>query len=298
MGARFGKTFCSGPTNAAIDNFAARLSKTASSVVACYNEGSAKYATGHMRRPLIVRGYKVADELAAFQGLLQNPEAGNNALPARTWGGKSPWKLHLSVAFWMLVLLRSPATNFSEVSADDVPELNKIAQKEQGSPGFTRLRAVATGAMRWQEYAAGEMVSKDTIKRAMTSIVDAARFFCTTPALSCGKDLGYDMFKRQALAIAIDEAGHMHRADYYCVAGNSLLPCFLGGDPRQLAPAALSAGETTDTDGKLFVHRFSDDARISPLGFFQGIGIPVYRLVVQVRCCFPANTRIYGPWLF
>ena len=73
----------------------------------------------------------------------------------------------------------------------------------------------------------------------------------------------------------------MNKADYVEVAGNCLLPCFMGGDPKQLKPAVISA---TDTDEHGYVrHRFVEDGRISAMAFFMASGMPVYRLTQQLR---------------
>ncbi|KAM0285762.1 hypothetical protein ACHAQH_001223, partial [Verticillium albo-atrum] len=91
----------------------------------------------------------------------------------------------------------------------------------------------------------------------------------------------YHAWKLLAKGVAVDEAANMHRGDLACVWGNTLLPCFLGGDPKQLPPAVIT-GKDTDILG-FFLHRLPDDGKISPLEFFQGSGMPVYRLRTQLR---------------
>lgn len=283
MWAQCGQTLCSGPTHVAVDNFAARIDTVGSSVAAHCNHGRAQGDGDRQRRPWVIRGYNQDDELAAFQSLLQNPNAGDSAGPNHNgWHGLSTWKLHLSVAFWLLVLLRSPARGVRELGPDDSAALHGLAERIAAHKGLKRLRAVASGEMTWQEYEAGEMVAVKTVGAMMATLVSEADLLCTTPEMTEKVGSAYAKFKATAKAVAIDEAGNMHRADYYCVAGNTLLPCFLGGDLRQFSPRVLSAGETTDEKKEVFVHRFSDDAKISPLEFFQACGMPVYRLLVQV----------------
>jgi len=92
----------------------------------------------------------------------------------------------------------------------------------------------------------------------------------------------YPKFKNmRAEGVAIDEAGNMNRADLACVWGNTLIPCFLGGDARQLPPTVMT-GKEKDGSGN-FYHRLADDGKISPLEFFQASGMPVFRLHEQLR---------------
>ncbi|KAL5083608.1 hypothetical protein Trisim1_001302 [Trichoderma cf. simile WF8] len=79
----------------------------------------------------------------------------------------------------------------------------------------------------------------------------------------------------------MDEAANMNRADLYGVWGNTLSPCFLFGDPKQLPPAVLTTND--EDDGGNFLNRFAKSGDISPLLLFQANGIPVYRLTTQLR---------------
>ncbi|KAI8713768.1 hypothetical protein NCS52_01222300 [Fusarium sp. LHS14.1] len=73
----------------------------------------------------------------------------------------------------------------------------------------------------------------------------------------------------------------MTRPDLYSVWGNTMMPCILAGDEKQLPPAVMTLDEK-DSQGNA-INRPGRDARISPLEFFMGLGMPVYRLRTQLR---------------
>ncbi|KAL5590465.1 hypothetical protein FOBRF1_014022 [Fusarium oxysporum] len=83
-----------------------------------------------------------------------------------------------------------------------------------------------------------------------------------------------------ARGLAVDEAGSMSRADFYGLWGNTLLPCFLVGDPNK-NPVVLTTDEK-DADGNLY-NRFAADGAVSPLKFLMATGIPVFRLEDSTR---------------
>ncbi|KAK4097145.1 hypothetical protein N658DRAFT_561957 [Parathielavia hyrcaniae] len=97
-------------------------------------------------------------------------------------------------------------------------------------------------------------------------VILLADFLCTIPA-HMGNDGDYQQC--------------MHRADIGCVWGNCLLPCIFGGDHRQLPPAVLSGAEK-DADGNLR-NRFADDGKISVMFALMASGLPVFRLLTQLR---------------
>lgn len=73
----------------------------------------------------------------------------------------------------------------------------------------------------------------------------------------------------------------VNRADLYGLWGNTLLPCFLFGDARQLSPTVMTSSEKDHLGN--FVNRFHEECGVSPLAFFIGTGVPVYRLKTQLR---------------
>ncbi|KEZ43961.1 hypothetical protein SAPIO_CDS4166 [Scedosporium apiospermum] len=283
MQARLGPILASGPSNIAVDKFAERLDRVTNSVCDRYSKGKPHDAEGQARRRLVVRGYRLEHEYSAFLHLLEKPTDADNAAPSREWGNPSQWKLHLSVAFWALVCLRSQATeNIRQLHPDDCLALHKLRLKMDKDVEYERLRAVASGGMAWEEYQGGlGPIQPHLVSHVFEWIVSHADILCTTPAMTTvGK--AYPRFKGEtARGVAVDEAANMNRADLACVWGNTLLPCLLGGDPRQLPPTIMT-GHEKDSTGH-FIHRLADDGKISPLAFFQATGMPVFRLRKQLR---------------
>ncbi|KAF3070224.1 hypothetical protein CFAM422_006692 [Trichoderma lentiforme] len=145
-------------------------------------------------------------------------------------------------------------------------------------PEFGRLCDAATGRISWQEYQR-ETVQRGFITGMLLHIVEQADILCTTPSLSC--DLPYRTWKRHARGIAVDEAGNISRPDLYSAWGNTLLPCLLSGDEKQLRPHVTTV---YDPDPANFaINRFAQDGLVSPLEFFTASGWPIYRLCVQLR---------------
>jgi hypothetical protein len=132
-----GKVYGSGPTHVAINNFAERLYQTGASVVERCNAGK-KDDEPRARRPLVVRGYKLMDEVAAFRNILKSGVADNSAAPKRFWYPPSDWSYALSVANWLLVLLGSKAAKNSQCkSAVTEIDLDDAASMRSSRP---RLR--------------------------------------------------------------------------------------------------------------------------------------------------------------
>lgn len=63
--------------------------------------------------------------------------------------------------------------------------------------------------------------------------------------------------------------------------GNTLLPCILGGDDKQLLPAVMTVGDK-DKDDK-YLNRHPADGRFSALAFYKANSWPIYRLQSQFR---------------
>ena len=157
---------------------------------------------------------------------------------------------------------------------EDSPVLHKL-RKTLAQDKFASLRAVATGTMTWDEYAAGDCASDlEALRGFFMDLIRGADFLCLTPSLSDD-----DMYKRfrdeRSKGVAINEAGKLSRGDLASLWGNTLLPLTLGGDPSQVAP--VLTGKLTDARGN-FYNRHVADGEISALGWFQGQGFPVFRL--------------------
>ncbi|OTA94746.1 hypothetical protein M434DRAFT_382598 [Hypoxylon sp. CO27-5] len=269
--ASLGPILCSGPSNISVDNFASRLDCLTSSVCDRYNKGKEQDDANRKRYCLVVRAYKTVDEEKAFMHLLEHPNDGDDAAPSRAWSGKFWWRLHLSPTFWLLVLLRSQAKGTRKLRPDDSPALHEMRQEIDRDARLKDLRAVATGQISWEEYRATGKDLSAAARHYMSRIVNSADLFCTIPAMTHNVEF-YRVWKNErAKGVAADEAANMNRADLYCVWGNTLLPCFLGGGPK----LKMLAGNEKDS---LHVH----DSNISPLEFLQVAGIPTYRLRVQL----------------
>ncbi|KAH8122378.1 P-loop containing nucleoside triphosphate hydrolase protein [Trichoderma asperelloides] len=266
MAATLGNIFAAAPTNVATDNFAKRLDLISQSVTKRRNEGKPSGDKTRARRTFVMRGYKPEDEYDAFINTLQDPRIGDKAAP-RTWISDSNWRLHLSPSFWLLMALRSKAVR--DLHEDDHPDIHAV-----------QYRLDQSEVCVWQEYENGPMVHKDAIKNMFHTLLQSVDILCTTPALSCQGD--FKIWKEKAKGIAVDEAGNVSRPDLYCVWGNTLLPCALGGDDRQFCPANMTREDEKDSDGN-HLNRLGGDARISALEFFRASGWPTFRLRVQLR---------------
>ncbi|KAF5530991.1 DNA helicase [Fusarium mexicanum] len=275
MAASVGRVLSSGPTHVVVNNLCARIDVVTCRVTAKYNSG--KQPGDRLHRALVVRGHKLYDEVAAFKKLLEKPDLGDEAAPFGTLGLRSKWKLHLSAAYWLLVCLGSDARPLHE---DDSIKLHQLHKSLAESSDLARLRDRVSGKITWEEYANnGDIVGKAELEDLVQRIVEAADILCTLPALAHTEVILYK-WKLQARGIAIDEAGNITRADLCSVWGNTLLPCLLAGDEKQLAPVVRTLED--EKDG-IYVNRFGPDGVISPLEFIKGMGWPVYRLRTQLR---------------
>ncbi|RSL42484.1 hypothetical protein CEP54_015466 [Fusarium duplospermum] len=269
-----GPIFASAPTHVAVNTFAARLYAVSSSVVERSNKGKPEKSC--IRRQLVVRGYD-EEEYEAFQRLLRDPKGVDDAT-SDSWKRPGRWNLHLSKAHWLLMCIRSRAV--PSLHPCDSIAIHRLQRQVDQDNRLVRLRRVASGAISWEEYANGKMVDKNVIEALFRRILEAADIVCATPAQSCGK-FYRDWKKTKARGFAIDEAANMTRPDLYSLWGNTMMPCILAGDERQLPPAAMTLNET-DADGNA-INRLGRDAKISPLEFLKGLGMPVYRLKTQLR---------------
>ncbi|KAM0436628.1 hypothetical protein ACHAPT_002336 [Fusarium lateritium] len=262
MACNLGKIYASGPTHVAVDNFAARLDLVDASVTDRMNEGKKDDGQTRARYKHIVRGYKPGDEASAFFHLLRFPDDGDKAAPKL---------VAVSVA------------------------LHEIRDRIDKDEELQRLRAVATGEMDWDEYQRGTTVSKDRLDLLFQEVIHAADIVCTTPSLSSKQP--YSTWKNcLARGVAVDEAGCINRPDLYCIWGNTLLPCLMAGDDKQLPPTVMTLHER-DTEGN-FYNRLGQHAGISPLLFFKTMGWPIYHLHTQLRMARGlfnlCHSEIYG----
>lgn len=278
MQAKLGRILCSGPTDEAIDNFAAHLAHRDEAMIDRYNKGKAVADPGRRRYKLIIRGYNPSQEVAAITSLLKDPKCGDNAIPPSSWKPPSRWKLNLSCAFWLLFVLRSPAAG-RQLRPDDHPYLHALQKRIDARSDLLSLRQVATGAITWEEYKATvksyDLFFED-VRTLVGPIVENAEILCVTPADSenCKPFLNWKL--KHARGVAIGEAACLSRGDLCCVWGNTLLPCFLFGDPRQLPPTAMNVTDKAPIRSH-YLNRFSNYNKVSAMRVLIASGLPVYR---------------------
>ncbi|KAF7558241.1 hypothetical protein G7Z17_g158 [Cylindrodendrum hubeiense] len=284
MAASFGHIYGTAPTHVATDNFAARLDAVTTRVTQRYNHDKAVGNPTYARRKLIVRVYKEQDEFDTFRSLLRNPHAGDDAAPSSSRIRPSKWRLFLSPSFWLLACLRSPAVRDfrpQELHLDDSIALHALQETIDQRGELSRLREVASGKITWEEYTDGKTVTNDQITSLLHAVIAAADILCSPPALAHTHRVASVWKNRKAKGIAVDEAANMVRPDLYSVWGNTLLPCILAGDDKQLG-VVISTRDEVDILGN-YLNRFAKDGKISPLEWFKGLGWPVYRLRTQLR---------------
>jgi hypothetical protein len=275
-----GKVFGSGPTHVAINNFAERLYQRGAAVIERYNSGK-EDGEPRVRRPLIVRGHKLQDEVIAFKNILKSGVADNSAAPKAHWSPPSRWAYALSAANWLSVLLGSKAAKDSrseaaikELSPDDSASIEELRDELDESPKCDRVRELARGEISWLDYSQGMMLADSDIEALLGKIITRADVLLTTPAAAAAPRSFYNDVWAKAKAVAIDEAGCMTRADLCSAWGNTLRCLVLAGDALQLRPTVMEP-----------LNRFKGDIKISALAFMQASGIPVYRLRTQLRMC-------------
>ncbi|KAH0528174.1 hypothetical protein TsFJ059_003069 [Trichoderma semiorbis] len=265
MSIGFGPIYACAATDVAADNFAEHLNRISEKFTSRLNEAKA-LGESPARRILIVRGYDIDDEVAAFHKLLENPRIGDKAAPPYNFALKPKWRLHLSLAFWLLVALRSPAVR--PFHGDDPVGIHSLQLYLDNQSNLKRLRNVATGVIGYQEYKNGHTVDADRIRFIMSQkILRCTNIFCTNISLSCQRP--YDFWKSLAKGIAVDEANNVGRPDLYSVWGNTLLPCLLCGDDKQLEPRVVSFGQK-DKKGHS-VNRLEEDGKLSLFFLSKGI---------------------------
>lgn len=178
MQVKFGKTLCTALTHVATDNFVARLQRRNCAIVEALNK-DVKPMDTRRRRKLVVRVHKEFDELTALDRLLENPKLKPpEVIPKRAT--ESKWTLELSLAFWLLTLVRSEAVR--ELHADDPKVLFDIQTEMDADNSLAGLRDLATGRIDWDEYRTKSRVEKAVFSAWMKKILVAADFMGCTPA--------------------------------------------------------------------------------------------------------------------
>lgn len=273
-----GPVFCTAPANVAVTNFAVRIDKITRQVCLQYNDNLPE-STPRARHRIVLRGYRRDHELAAFKALLKDPRLGDMAAP-RFQDRAAPWCLELSVAFWLLVLLRSPAVR--DLHKDDKEALHQLQRDIDTRQDWASLRAVATGNITWDEYSNASPSHNQILSTAMDQLVVMADILATTPSLCVSVKEVYNRWWLKARAVAIDEAANMDRGDLATAWGNKMLPLLCGGDTEQLPPTVLTNDHCLDASGNVY-NQFSNDGQVSAQGFLMASGHLVYRMRLQLR---------------
>ncbi|KAF5573864.1 hypothetical protein FPCIR_13813 [Fusarium pseudocircinatum] len=281
MQVQLGQILCSGPSHEAIDIFADRLDQRARAVAARYNTVLPAGDDKRCHHRMVVRMYKPGDELNAVAQLVKNPEDLDWTARRGEFVERSHWKLHLSLAYWFLVVMRSSAV--PPLDEDSKPGLVKLQAEIDTRPDLLHLRQWVTGQMDSAKYAA-TAGALSNINQVLWKILCQADFLCVYPSDTETSPIP-EWKSTVARGLVVDEAGSTNHyisepSGLLRTLGNSLLPCFLFGDPDQ-KPVVLTTDEA-DGDGNLY-NRFAADGAVSPLKYLMATGIPVFRLEDSTR---------------
>jgi hypothetical protein len=219
MESKLGPILCLAPTDVAVTNFAVRISRVSATVTERRNK-AAEGERVHQKK-LVVRGNKTAHEISALWSLLEKSDD--------VEGVATRLDLSLSLAFWVLVILRHKVGgDLDEYGPKAIHDLRTSVDQRENLAG---LRGVANGTVDFKELRKDEDELKQRLKALMLEIVNRADFLCVTPAGSEGPD--YIAWKEVlARGIAVDEAANMNRGDLACGWGNVCRPMFLAGDAK------------------------------------------------------------------
>ncbi|ROT34490.1 hypothetical protein SODALDRAFT_353804 [Sodiomyces alkalinus F11] len=281
---KINKVFASAPTNVAVSNMAERiyhLSCTIAGQGVQYQE-----PTPHdYKCLLVIRAYNINDEVTAFDDLCRgkyNSWYGGGHEKITSNGTR--WSPYLSLAWWTARLFGFTCAGIPPPTKRDPYALVYMRHEMRKNKSLAEL----DNYIRRQERGKAQLgkkpgtmpkISRSELCKVMTSLVMRADVVCTTPFASTSAP--YTRFKTAARAVAMDEAGAMDRTDALIVWGNTCRPCVMAGDPKQLPPTVMSAG---DVDAKGYhLNRFSEDGKISILEFALRSGWPMYALHIQLR---------------
>lgn len=280
-----GRIWATAPTHVAVDNFAARIYAVSAKIADRYNEGLAMDDKSRLFRQLVVRAHPFNVESEAFWNVLEH----GAPFPKDT-RRRAKFELHLSMAYWLLLAFGSTAVE-AQLHADDTSHLQALRtdleHEVESVPDYAFIFAVVKKEITWVEFTGKLRDGLPSLDGWFGRILDRADILCGTPGLGCNGPFRI-WREMNAKGIAVDEAANMTRPDLYSSWGNTLLPCALAGDDKQLPPAIITGNEPWefDKDGKTILshhNRFTADGRISPLEFLKGAGFPVYRLRTQLR---------------
>ncbi|KAG9258640.1 AAA domain-containing protein [Emericellopsis atlantica] len=291
---RVKKVYASGPTHIAVNNFVERTDRVDVAAVAYCREGEC--GDENRVRRFIVRGRLADDNVRAARRLLENPDATEAELFPWQVGRNNRWQLHLSLAYWVLKALGSPAVpELVETDPEAIWELR--AQLVSVHGGQAMVDAIK--ARDWDAIVADDNISGKSLETYMKMLLKKADIVFSTPAMS-NKGEHWAWKRLNTAGYAVDEAANMKRADMTRVWGNSSLPIVMAGDgefitvyaytrmekadycaDEQLEPTVMTE-RNQDAEGR-YLNRHFQDGKVSAMQWFKAHGWPVYVLVKQYR---------------
>lgn len=262
--------YVSAPTNVATDNIRNRIADVNSRCVALYN---GKYTGASLRDALVIRGYSVQSEFRNFWKILRGEDMKPSPWDLGTWSLKG------SVAFHALQVLGYVDANVPALSATSPVVLRHRQETLKGQEVFSPLLNLAQRKITVTEYDALSQVTRANITDIFEVLIEGADMICTTPSMAADKP--YSLANRICSAVVLDEAGAMCLGDAEIVRGNTLRPCVMAGDEKQLPPVLISARDRAANRQPR--NRFAHAGQISALEFMKRSGWPVFTFEKQYR---------------
>ncbi|KAH6977185.1 P-loop containing nucleoside triphosphate hydrolase protein [Ilyonectria sp. MPI-CAGE-AT-0026] len=284
--------YISAPTNVATSNICDRIAKIHGEIVEDFN----KLHTRKIRQRLILRGYSDESEMKAFWSILQRRNTTNFDRGINNpWQGGA-WDLPHSLAFHALQLFGYVDANVPAPSTNCSEAFTTLQSKYKDKVEYAGLFDYARGTTQTN---AAEF-DKKLLVHVIRDILSAADLVCTTPMMAAD-----DFYRPKNLACdaaILDEAGAMCMGDAELVRGNTMKPCILGGDYRQLPPVIMSARDVelappTASQSRLTAmdaakerryrgklrNRFAQYGEVSTLEYLGRSGWPIFPLSIQYR---------------
>lgn len=277
-----GRILGSAPSHIAASVIAARVDEIDLGIAQGAPSSEDKVANKLRWRHLVLRGFKLRDEVEAFRNLLEHPDLGDAAIKASrgSWKGKSHWHLERSAAFYLLLVLGCPGAG-RELGSEDSHHLHEMQAEANDNKDLECIRQLAANKIQWGDFMRLGGLNSSVVKALLEEIIRRADGVFGTPALLSSTEDVYAEVRNQAKGVIIDEAGAISRADFASVHGNTLLPLLCAGDEKQLSPTRLTLETKDDADN--FLNRHASDGKISGLEWLKLQGFPTFRLRIQLR---------------
>lgn len=231
MAEREGCVLASGPSNSAVNNFAARLFQLESEAIEVYNLAKSD-ASDRRRKRLIVRAYKPRQEAKAFFNMLRFgrhvQDRPDQASGNGKWNVDSPWHFNLSTAQWLLAAFgsRLAARPIKDEDKQILHDLRLWLDNHRAQcvePKWFNLAMLIRGEISWDDFDDLDneyKPSHNDIIKQMARIWRHADILCVTPSASHSVDAFREWKSGTAQGVAIDEAANMGKADLITLWGN------------------------------------------------------------------------------